>query len=478
VKITALLGVALTVVACGKATDESATNQLMPPLPDAATAPSPSPTPSSTIADENAKPGTRDWIITSPAMSGEIEGYADAISVASGADVHVAVSTTAGSFGWELFRAGWYGGLGARLVASGGPLAGQVQPAPSFDPVTGLIVAGWTPSFAISTAGLVTGVYLVRLNAASGPQSYAIFVVRDDTRAADVTVQLSTATWQAYNLWGGANLYQTTTRSLPDGRALRVSYDRPYGADEDFGAGLFVSKEMPLVGWLEARGYDVAYVTNSDTDRAAVPRSRAFITVGHDEYTTLDAMTHLTAARDAGTNLIFLSGDSMYWQVRFEQGGRVQTCYKEAYQRDPAYGVDDARVTTRFRDPPVNHPEDALLGIMSMGEANSADDWIVKDSSHWVYDGTGLHDGDAIPGLVGYEWDTFTDDGMAPAGLQILAASPVAGKFTIQNAAFYQSNGGWVFAAGTINFARHLDDARVAQMMTNLLAHAGARPAR
>jgi hypothetical protein len=301
-------------------------------------------------------------------------------------------------------------------------------------------------------------------------------VLRDDTREADVIVQLSTATWQAYNRWGGASLYESPNRALPDGRAYQVSYDRPYEAALDDGAGLFVSKEMPLVTWLEARGYDVAYVTSSDTDRAA-PRGRVFIGVGHDEYASLDAMNHLTAARDAGANLIFLSGDSWYWQVRFENGRRVQTCYKESFAKDPDYGVDDARVTTRFRDPPVNHAEDALLGVMSMGEASSAPlDWIVKNGGHWVYEGTGLRDGDTIAGLVGYEWDTFTGDGNAPKGTILLSESPIPDKAT-QNAAFYQSAGGWVFAAGTIDFVRRLDDARVAQMLTNLLAHSGAKPA-
>jgi hypothetical protein len=430
------------------------------------------PTAHDQIAAENALPGTKDWVITNPALQHEIEGYVGEPSFAPGATVRVQVSTNPpAGYSWRVFRSGWYGGLGGREVAHGGPLAGTTQAAFAFDQKTGLIEAHWKPSFHFSTHGWTTGVYLVELTTDAGKQSYAVFVLTDPTRDADIALQLPVTTWQAYNDWGGDSLY-TSTHGL--GKAVEVSYDRPYTSDESNGAGLYPSKEYPLVSWLEQHGYDVGYRTPIDTT-VGVGQPKLFITVGHDEYATLEEMNNLETARDASTSEVYLTGDTFYWQIRFDRstGTLRQICYKNRITDDPDYGVDDAHVSTEFRLPPVNRPENALLGVMSSGEAQDAlADWIVQSSSHWVYDNTGLHDGDAIPSLVGYEWDSLQANGAAPANLVVLASSPVSNE--TQNATIYETAHTFVFAAGTIDFDRGLTGP-ASQILTNLITRAGIK---
>ena len=68
------------------------------------------------VIAENARPGTSAWRLDRPATGREIEGYASATSVNGGEVIHLFVNTAAPSFEIEVFRIGWYQGLGARRV--------------------------------------------------------------------------------------------------------------------------------------------------------------------------------------------------------------------------------------------------------------------------------------------------------------------------------------------------------------------------
>lgn len=242
---------------------------------------------------ENARPGTSDWELTAPAVDREIEGYASATSVDRGAGIDLYVSTAEPAYTVDVFRMGWYGGAGARRVAGPIERPGRAQPMPAPDPVTGLMECRWAEPHHLRTADgdgpWPSGVYLARLTArASGRQAYVVFVVRDDTRRAALLFQSSVTTFAAYNNWGGRSLYAFNSAGAP---ARAVSFDRPYamnpyGVPLD-GAGDFLRRfEYNALRWLEREGYDVAYATDVDTHRRSdlLPRHRAFLSVGHDEY--------------------------------------------------------------------------------------------------------------------------------------------------------------------------------------------------
>ncbi|MBX5491552.1 MAG: hypothetical protein IRZ14_10365 [Chloroflexi bacterium] len=415
-----------------------------------------------------------------------ITGYADQPSVNRGSPIRFYVrSDPSQSPTWDLevYRMGWYGGAGARLMHSATGLPSQLQPVPAPDPVTGLIAANWAVSYTLQTdPAWPSGVYLAKLIGRTWT-GYIPFVVRADGTPADILYQVPVTTWQAYNDWGGKSLYDYQS---PGGRAYKVSFDRPY--NQWSGAGYLFEGDYNAIRWLEQQGYNVTYVTSLDvhTTPQVFQGRKVFVSFWHDEYWSKPMRDNLTAARNAGVHLAFFDSNNLYWQVRLEPNAsgaanRVMVCYKDA-SLDPGQG---SLTTVQWREPPVNQPENALLGSMyeSQFDYGTSFPWVVTNASHWIYAGTGLQDGQQIPGLVGYEYDKVWNNGQTPAGVVALSASPVTDYqriTSVHQATYYRAaSGAMVFNAGTNYWAWKLDDnsyqqhgadARVQRMTANLLA--------
>lgn len=380
------------------------------------------------IVDENRNPGSTDWQISNPANNREIEGYASWTYNDPGASFRIFVNTAEPSYQLEVFRLGWYGGAGGRRVFGPVTLEGTQQVTPTPDPETGLIECSWTNPFTLRTRwDWTTGVYLVKLTASqSGKQSYVTFTLRNGGRFSQLLFQNSVTTYQAYNNWGGKSLYEYNSTDAI--RAVKVSFNRPYASGN--GAGDLFFWELSALRFLEREGYDVAYCTNMTTHRSSslLRNHKAFLSVGHDEYWSFEMRQNVTAIRDQGLHLGFFGANNCYWQIRIDpspltgQPRRTMVCYKDRFQEDPLLGVDTARVTTRWRDSPVNRPEEALLGVQyDFFPVNG--DLVVNNASHFIFEGTGLGNGDRLPGLLGSEADrTF---GGGPPNLIRLCFSPV-----------------------------------------------------
>lgn len=86
---------------------------------------------------------------------------------------------------------------------------------------------------------------------------------------------------------------------------------------------------------------------------------------------------------------------------------------------DPVQGP-----TTRsdWRAPWIGRPEQTLVGVQYLKQISNVD-YIVKNSSHWVYAGTGLKDGDVVPGIVGYEADALMSQYTLPKRIQRATAN-------------------------------------------------------
>ena len=415
------------------------------------------------ITTENARPGTDRWRLRT-APSDQINGYASATSIAAGETIRFYVSTPDPTFDLEIFRTGWYGGLGGRRMTEAVTLRGGAQPVPAPD-ADGLIRCQWSESYSLVVPGdWVSGVYLAKLTGKpSGNQNYIIFTVRDN-RAADLIFQNSVTTWQAYNNWGGKSLYPHNSTGP---QAKKVSFDRPYSAEDGAGDYLF-RWEYDMTRFLEREGYDVTYITNIDThaNPATLLRAKAFLSVGHDEYWTWEMRANVEAARDRGIDLGFFSGNVCYWQARLEDDNRTLVSYKEsALATDPlatdGNPLNDNRVTTLWRNVPVMRPEESLLGVMYV-ESPVDGDITVTNTSHWVFANTGLRDGDRLKGLLGYEVDAI--QGLqSPPNLVRLAHSPFVttdGKDSgYSDMSIYTApSGALVFAVGSIQWSWGLDD--------------------
>ena len=295
------------------------------------------------IEIENRLDGSNDWQLTRVRVdAGEfrspwIEGYCSRQSVKAGETIDVCVSTSpARAFKFELFRMGYYGGRGARLVKSIDRVEGKTQAVPEPGDKN-IHECQWEPSVSITISKeWLSGVYLGRLTTIPEGQeaywqSYVIFIVTDD-RPAGILFQCSDNTWQAYNTWPN-NFSVYTHPKGNQGPWADVSFDRPYGREAQFksvvndplsvGSGQFLSLEFPLAFWLEQHGYDVTYCSNSDMltpDRGL--KCKAFVSVGHDEYWDIQQFNSVQSMRDAGVNLLFLSGNSVCWVTPFRDSAR------------------------------------------------------------------------------------------------------------------------------------------------------------
>jgi hypothetical protein len=382
-----------------------------------------------------------------------------------------------GAVSLRLYRLGWYNGAGARAVWQQDSVFASAQPACNYAPTQG-VTCPWTRTARIPLdPRLAGGMYLIRAMDASGVASYYPLVLRSATTT-DFAVVIPQLTWQAYNDYGGTSLY-TADATTPSGLGNVVSFERPY-SDVTGGSMVFswtYSHEVRVARWLERNGYDISYVSGADLAQANAPMPtprKGFIFAGHDEYWTSTEFDRVESARNHGTHLAFMSGNTAYWNVRLAPGtitGRAAhrvICFKSV--SDPG-AVSSAEVTTRFRDAPVRRPENALVGIMYMQGATQALVPLVAfdsaggDEEHSIMAQAGLSAGDEIPRLVGSEGDQIVNNGATPARLQVLFKSPieVTNRYAPVAPPYYYTtfyrapSGAGVFAAGSNDFAREID---------------------
>lgn len=410
---------------------------------------------------ENALPGTSDWVIHHLGGTHEIEGYAGTASLAQGEAFHLFVSTTARSFTATAYRLGWYQGHGARQVWKSRTVRGGAQKTATVTGATNTVTTDWDPVLQVPTDDWPPGAYLVKLDADTGAQRYVPVTVRSPSCAGKVVLKACVQTWQAYNTWGGYDLYKGPNGAYAN-RSLIVSLDRPY---DDNGANMFLTYErnvVKLAEYLTLRkgGLDLAYVTSMDLD--ADPRlldgASALVSMGHDEYWTPAERANVTAARDKGVNIAFLGANAMFRRTRLQPtvlgGAREVVCYKTAYLQDPMYGKNPAEVTSDWRDAPNPDPESSLIGTIYEGYPVDAS-FVVASPSSWVYAGTGVGEGDSFPHLVGVEYDRVDPAYPVERPIEVLSHSPLTcnGVASYGDSAYYtHASGAGVYNCGTMRW--------------------------
>lgn len=444
------------------------------------------------ISRENMHPGTTQWQIpTGKAATIQIQAYTSALSVAPGQPLSFHVSTQHEGIGYtiEIYRLGWYQGHGGRLMKTVSGLVGKAQgyydaqhnrlvdsPTSFVDEKTGLVEARWQPSYTFTIpSDWTTGVYLVKLTDAQGWQTYTYFNVLGNPHATYIAVTADN-TAAAYNTWGGHSLYETELTM----RGVKVSFDRP--SSQNYGSDQVLAFELNAIRWLERQGYDLTYMSSVDlhTEPASLLQHKAYISLGHDEYWTKEMRDGVENALEHGVGLAFLEANAIYNQVRLEPNSagvpnRTVVCYKvstlvQNLTDDPFYGVDNTRVTSMWRDPVVNRPENAVVGIMysNTNGAMRGFPWVTAASlESFLVEGTDLRAGQVHgTGLVGYEWDRIHDNGLTPENLQILAVSPTVtseGAYDLSHTTYYIApSGALVFATGSLYWTAALDDYRFA----------------
>jgi hypothetical protein len=400
------------------------------------------------IPRENLKPGTKDWLPTGtridPATKYRCpwaEGYCSRTSLRAGDTISFFVSTNPASrFHLDLYRTGYYQGHGARHMTTLGPFDGQTQPDPPVGP-NRLRECQWQPTATFKIpADWPSGVYVGKLTEhRESLQSYVIFIVRDD-RPADFIFQCSDTTWQAYNRWPSQfSLYDDGKETWYWGPGTDVSFERPYGKycqilDQplSIGSGEYYLWEFPLTFWLEQHGYDVTYTSNLDThaDPANLTRAKGFLSVGHDEYYSIEMFNALKRAIAQGLNVAFLSGNTCCGRIDPRPNSRGVA--NRTFARIDHFGPPDNEERKRFkamdRLPHTSPNEATLIGARSTGQITGGADYACSKPDHWLFDGTGMKLGDSIPGLVGWEW--HGDPATGIHGLEIVSTGPAKNEKT------------------------------------------------
>ncbi|MDE3007832.1 MAG: hypothetical protein KGJ10_01275 [Acidobacteriota bacterium] len=405
---------------------------------------------------ENQRAGDGTWLKGEPAAAGNLEGFATSTSAPLGATLAFCVSAATSRVRAKIYRLGYYGGLGARLVEVRDGIETTARPVPPPD-AYGTVDCTWPASFSLTLdARYPPGQYLVRLENPTGQFRFVPFLVRDDASRATYVYLSAVTTWQAYNAWGGYSLYRETdvtgSSTISNARrAVRVSFNRPYDRYFANGAGDLIGNEYPLLFMLERLGLDLAYWTDVDLHERGptLLRHRALLSLGHDEYYSPAMRDAVTRALDAGVNVAFFGANFVYRKIRFEPSSHGATRLMVNYRStaDPIGAVDPAAVTVNWGSSPSNEPESTFSGSV-YGGAEGSGSLTVVNAGAWLWRGASLRTGAVLQGALGGEFNHVATPAPALAPVQVFGQSAVAGGTS--NVTYYAPPGrGGVFASGT-----------------------------
>jgi hypothetical protein len=304
-----------------------------------------------------------------------------------------------------------------------------------------------------------SGVYFVKLTANDGRIGYAPLVVRPATLGATsrVAVVIPTNTWQAYNFrdvdgngWGDTWYAKGAQSTVALGRAYIRRGVPPQWRKYD----------VDFVRWLLQTGKTPDVITESDLE--AIPTADELLRLydlvvfpGHTEYVTKHEFNLIEGYRNLGGNLILLSANNFFWEVRRE--GRT------------------LRRTRLWRE--MGRPESGILGVQyrANDDGRRQQPFVVRSAATapWLWAGTGLGDGSTFgQELGGYGIEIDQTSPFTPAGTIVLAEIPdVFGPGLTAQMTYYETGtGGKVFAAGAIDFGGSAMTWPMRRMLENLWA--------
>ena len=255
---------------------------------------------------------------------------------------------------------------------------------------------------------------------------------------------LSTTTWNAYNDWGGPSLYTGGTRvsferplargfldkpepkrrkmqPVPDREALwYFEWAEPLGLSVWSGGAGWATWERDFVTWAESGGYELDVAISEDLERHpdVLDGHRLVLSVGHDEYWSWGMREALDAFTGAEGNAAIFSGNTCFWQVRFDDVHRSMTCYKYGADDDPVIGTaEERRLSGVWSDRRIAWPETRSIGLTftrggysryGLGVPRGSGAYTVWRPEHWAFEGTDLGYGDELgraDAIVAYEVD-------------------------------------------------------------------------
>ncbi|MEM1110284.1 MAG: N,N-dimethylformamidase beta subunit family domain-containing protein [Pseudomonadota bacterium] len=414
----------------------------------------------------------------------EIWCYTDQLSYFPGDTVKLHLSTTAKSFSVTIARDGFQPAI-AHVAES---VPGKFAPLGENFQEKG---CNWPVGYEWKLPrDMQSGFYLVTLraeNEAGDVREYDHgFFVRRSQRStkADILLVAATSTRHAYNDWGGYSHYVNADPSPETHQARLTNHFRPFARGQlwmpvnaprkphefdlppggiprypciEFALSMGYSRwycnagwatyERPFVIWAEKNGYEIDFATQEDLhyDEELLTGYKCVVSVGHDEYWSWEMRDAIERFVSDGGNMARFAGN-MAWQIRLENEGTVQVCYKDkAHFQDPVVGSPQMnRLTSIWSDPLVGRPGETTFGLsadygiyagVGINVPRGTGGFTVYQPDHWAFAGTDMYYGDVLGAeakIFGYEVDgleyTFedgapvvTDSYRGPKPTQILA---------------------------------------------------------
>jgi hypothetical protein len=393
------------------------------------------------IVAQNRLPGTRAWRIGWRVSTTAVQGFANLTDAAQGQVVKFYVTTEAPDFRAVAYRMGWYHGLGARQIWSSPLETGVEQPACTLASTTNMVsCANWSLSFAMPvTPAFVPGDYLIKLLVGPRGASYVPLTIWDPDSTATYVILNRSLVEQEWNTYGGFSFYHgegpcilDTASYPPCNRARVVSFDRPY--DTGDGASDFLTNEYPLVQLCEREGLDVTYFTDVTLDEHPnlLLRHRVLLTLDHDEAWTYTERVAVENAVDHGVNVVYFGAAAMVRHVRLQPSplgpNRQEVDYRNQYE-DPLNGVGSPMEVTgnTWESPPADWSPVGQIGEEYSGYLSTGvtAPMVISDASSWVFEGTGLHDGSSLAGVIASDFDHVISNPATPSNVEVLAHSPI-----------------------------------------------------
>jgi N,N-dimethylformamidase len=364
------------------------------------------------------------------------------------------------------------------------------------------------------TAPDCTGLYYFWARTPAGQAFSFPWVVAPAQPKAPLAVLASTNTWNAYNNFGGRSNYINPTGlpktptvnarldldrytqsdsvwRFPDSEFKPLSFDRPEPHNHIFDNGPWDSSQITdpaqgrvqcgqapgewrLLGWLEREGFDYDYYAEAQLHDGTLRLDdyQVLILSVHPEYWTREMYLKLKRwVFERGGRLMYLGGNGLNCEVTLHGDGTMR-CLSHDDSTDKASGHESRMHRTL-------ESEANLLGVVfTYSGAMTGAPYRVLDESHWVFEGTGLRNGDCfgaktlherVPGgASGHETDEISPS--SPSGLRHLA------KGINQNEGgadlvYYETRGGTVFSVGSITWVAALFlDSHVSRITRNVLS--------
>ncbi len=424
----------------------------------------------------------------------EAWSYTDSMSYSPGEMLNIHTWSSAAEYGIVIYK----DGLKTTEVYKSPLLQGEMHETTENSYAFG---CGWPVSHSIKIPEeWPSGVYILQTvvdipGSLPLKQEHFFVVKAPSNKKSDMLFVLATATYAAYNAWGGANHYEGISGPnnnlyspilsmqrpwergfvcLPEGAPRIVHRERPEPGfrvrndDINWAYSLGYSKQYASAGWAiydrhfalwaEANGYHLDYATQHDLhyQKDLLDAYSVLITAGHDEYWSMEMRDAADSFVDSGGNAAYL-GANFLWQIRLESEGEQQVCYKWYFEQDPLYETSEQQLTTTvWEHEAVNHPAAKTRGVSGAygvfahyggASPRASGGYTVFRENSWVFEGTDLYFGDVFgheAGIFGFEVDgvdfTFTDglpvptyeDG-APESVEILAMSPASVAETVKH---------------------------------------------